>query len=132
MKIYADKDSPRANGEGWHTDVSCDVEPPMGSILYIRQCPPRGGDTLFASMYAAYESLSERMKTYIDGLAALHDGKTTYRGIYADARVAHNPSSHRHRVLGQPRGQLPRYGGLVAAHARRHPRDGQGGKAGVT
>jgi len=30
MKIYADKDSPRANGEGWHTDVSCDVEPPMG------------------------------------------------------------------------------------------------------
>ena len=54
MKIYADKDSPRANGEGWHTDVSCDVEPPMGSILYIKQCPPRGGDTLFANMYAAY------------------------------------------------------------------------------
>src|ERR1051325_10059734 len=49
MKIYADKDSPRANGEGWHTDVSCDVEPPMGSILYIKQCPPRGGDTLFAN-----------------------------------------------------------------------------------
>ena len=53
MKIYADKDSPRANGEGWHSDVSCDVEPPMGSILYIKQCPPRGGDTLFANMYAA-------------------------------------------------------------------------------
>ena len=53
MKIHADKDSPRANGEGWHSDVSCDVEPPMGSILYIRQCPPRGGDTLFANMYAA-------------------------------------------------------------------------------
>ena len=68
MKIYADKDSPRANGEGWHTDVSCDDEPPMGSILYIRQCPPRGGDTLFASMYAAYESLSDRMKAYLDGL----------------------------------------------------------------
>ena len=50
MKIHADKDSPRANGEGWHSDVSCDVEPPMGSILYIKQCPPRGGDTLFANM----------------------------------------------------------------------------------
>src|SRR6266581_4423325 len=37
MKIYADKDSPRANGEGWHTDVSCDVEPPMGSILYVNR-----------------------------------------------------------------------------------------------
>src|SRR4029077_3170103 len=43
IKIYADKNSPRANGEGWHTDVSCDEEPPMGSILYIKQCPPRGG-----------------------------------------------------------------------------------------
>ena len=40
MVIHADKDSPRANGEGWHTDVSCDEEPPMGSILYIRKCPP--------------------------------------------------------------------------------------------
>ena len=33
MIIHADKDSPRANGEGWHTDVSCDVEPPMGSKI---------------------------------------------------------------------------------------------------
>jgi taurine dioxygenase len=45
MIIHADKDSFRANGEGWHSDVSCDSEPPMGSILYIRKCPPRGGDT---------------------------------------------------------------------------------------
>src|SRR5438445_3976699 len=78
MKIYADKDSPRANGEGWHTDVSCDLEPPMGSILYIRQCPPRGGDTLFANMYAAYESLSDRMKSYLNGLTALPDGEQAY------------------------------------------------------
>src|SRR6266403_600411 len=61
MIIHADKDSFRANGEGWHSDVSCDSEPPMGSILYIRKCPPRGGDTLFANMYAAYEALSDRM-----------------------------------------------------------------------
>jgi taurine dioxygenase len=88
MKIYADKDSPRANGEGWHSDVSCDVEPPMGSILYIRQCPPQGGDTLFASMYAAYEALSDRMKTYLDGLTALHDGASVYRGLYANYGVA--------------------------------------------
>ena len=52
----------------------------MGSILYIKQCPPRGGDTLFANMYAAYEALSDRMKAYLDGLTALHDGEQTYRG----------------------------------------------------
>ena len=91
MKIYADKDSPRANGEGWHSDVSCDVEPPMGSILYIRQCPPRGGDTLFANMYAAWEALSDRMKAYLDGLTALHDGEQTYRGLYANYGVADRP-----------------------------------------
>src|SRR5947209_2354599 len=83
MRVYTDKDSPRANGEGWHSDVSCDLEPPMGSILYIKQCPPHGGDTLFASMYAAYDALSDRMKTYLAGLNALHDGESTYRGRYA-------------------------------------------------
>jgi alpha-ketoglutarate-dependent taurine dioxygenase len=90
MVIHADKDSPRANGEGWHSDVSCDPEPPMGSILYIRRCPPQGGDTLFASMYAAHEALSERMKTYLAGLTALHDGEDVYRGLYAG--VADKPS----------------------------------------
>jgi taurine dioxygenase len=62
MVIKADENSKRANGEGWHSDVSCDEEPPMGSILYIKECPPAGGDTLFASMYAAYDALSDRMK----------------------------------------------------------------------
>jgi taurine dioxygenase len=84
MTIYADKDSPRANGEGWHTDVSCDPEPPMGTILYIKRCPPKGGDTLFASMYAAYEALSERMGTYLSGLRAIHDGEHVYRGLFDD------------------------------------------------
>jgi taurine dioxygenase len=92
MIIKADKDSPRANGEGWHTDVSCDEEPPMGSILYIRTCPPAGGDTLFANMYAAYEALSDRMKTYLDGMRAEHDGEPVYRGLYANLGVADRPS----------------------------------------
>jgi taurine dioxygenase len=90
MIIHADKDSPRANGEGWHSDVSCDPEPPMGSILYLRKCPPRGGDTLFASMYAAYDALSERMKGYLDGLTAEHTGEH-YRGQYANYGIADKP-----------------------------------------
>ncbi len=92
MVIHADKDSPRANGENWHSDVSCDELPPLGSILYIKTCPPRGGDTLFASMYAAYEALSERMRTYLDGLTALHDGEQVYRGLYANYGVADKPA----------------------------------------
>ena len=64
----------------------------MGSILYIRTCPPRGGDTLFASMYAAHEALSERMRRYLDGLTAIHDGEDAYRGTYANYGVADKPS----------------------------------------
>jgi taurine dioxygenase len=91
MIIHADRDSPRANGEGWHTDVSCEPEPPMGSILYIRTCPQHGGDTLFASMYAAYDALSDRMKKYLDGLTAFHDSEQVYRGTYANFGVADKP-----------------------------------------
>lgn len=92
MIIAADENSERANGEGWHTDVSCDPQPPMGSILYIKECPPVGGDTLFANMYAAYDALSERMKAHLDGLEAVHDGEHVYRGLYANLGVADKPS----------------------------------------
>jgi taurine dioxygenase len=92
MVIKADANSLRANGEGWHSDVSCDEEPPMGSILYIKECPPNGGDTLFASMYAAYDALSDRMKAYLEGLTALHDGEPVYRGMFAKDGVADKAS----------------------------------------
>lgn len=92
MIIHSDKKSPRANGEGWHTDVSCDEEPPMGSILYIRTCPPRGGDTLFANMYAAYDALSDRLKGYLEGMTAVHDGEHVYRGLFKNDGVADKPS----------------------------------------
>jgi taurine dioxygenase len=91
MIIHADKNSPRANGEGWHSDVSCDPEPPMGSILYIKTCPPKGGDTLFASMYAAYEALSDKMKSYLEGMTALHDGEENYRGTYKNFGMDDKP-----------------------------------------
>ncbi len=91
MIIQADKNSPRANGEVWHSDVSCDAQPPMGSILYIHTCPPQGGDTLFASMYAAFDALSERMKHYLRGLTAMHDGEHVYRGTYANLGVQDKP-----------------------------------------
>ena len=82
LVIHADEKSERVAGEVWHSDVSCDPEPPMGSILYMHELPPVGGDTLFASMYAAYEGLSEPMKRFVEGLTAWHDGEHVYRGRY--------------------------------------------------
>lgn len=92
MIIRTEASSTRANGEGWHSDVSCEEEPPLGSILYLRQCPPCGGDTLFANTYAAYEALSERMKGYLEGLTAVHDGEHVYRRLYANLGVEDRPS----------------------------------------
>lgn len=83
LPIHADADSKRINGERWHSDISCDPEPPLGSILYLHTVPPSGGDTLFASMYAAYEALSPRMKAYLDRLTALHSGDRWYRDTNA-------------------------------------------------
>jgi len=74
LRIHADENSSRAAGEDWHTDVSCEEEPPMGSMLYLTEVPPSGGDTMFASMYAAYDALSRPMQHFLEGLTAVHDG----------------------------------------------------------
>ena len=83
LVISADENSDRANGEQWHSDVSCLAEPPAQSILQIQEVPPTGGDTMFSSTYAAYDALSDRMKAYLDGMVAVHDGEHIYRGLYA-------------------------------------------------
>jgi taurine dioxygenase len=87
MPIHADAKSTYIAGESWHSDVSCDLEPPLGTILHLKVVPPVGGDTLFASMYAAYEALSPRLQAYLDGLTATHDGEGYYRGRYQDKGV---------------------------------------------
>ena len=95
-------------GEGWHTDVTCDALPPMGSMLYITETPEGGGgDTLFANMHLAYELLSEQLKHFLDGLTAVHDGALPYVGAYKSTppeggypRNEH-PVVTRHPVTGQ-------------------------------
>ncbi len=59
-------------GSMWHSDHSYDTAPAMGSILVAREVPPYGGDTVFASMYAAYDHLSDGLKTTLEGLKAWH------------------------------------------------------------
>ena len=58
LVVKADQTSRFVAGEEWHTDVSCDAEPPMGSMLYLTQAPASGGgDTGFSSTIRAYEAL---------------------------------------------------------------------------
>ncbi len=95
MKVHADQDSSFVAGdETWHSDMSFESEPPMGSILQIKICPPQGGDTLFASMYAAYDALSARMKTYLDGLTAVHDGAQVQRELYGTTKASYPRAEH--------------------------------------
>jgi taurine dioxygenase len=59
-------------GGVWHSDTSYLDIPPMATMLIAREVPPVGGDTLFASQYLAYETLSDGMKRLLDGLVALN------------------------------------------------------------
>ncbi len=107
LVIHADEKSTRVAGENWHSDVSCDPDPPMGSILYMHELPPVGGDTLFASMYAAYDGLSATMKRFLEPLTAMHEGEHVYRGRYGvddRGRVfpkAEHPVIRTHPVSGR-------------------------------
>ena len=82
LVIHTDENSKSAAGQGWHTDVSADIEPPMGSILHLHQVPESGGDTMFASMYAAYEALSDDMKSFLGDLQAHHESEHVHSRGY--------------------------------------------------
>jgi taurine dioxygenase len=56
----------------WHSDTAYLECPPMGSMLLAREVPPAGGDTIFANMYLAYETLSAGMRRRLDGLVAVN------------------------------------------------------------
>ena len=108
LVVHGDDKVEFVAGSLWHSDVSCDREPPLGSILRVVQVPPAGGDTLFANMYAAYEALSERLRRLLAGLTAVHDGEQYYRGRYgaanlrdADYPVAEHPVVRTHPVTGR-------------------------------
>ncbi len=85
--IHTHAESKVANGNGWHTDVSCDLQPPWATMLQMHTLPDTGGDTLFASTYAAFETLSSTMQRFLMTLSAHHESEHIYRGRYADRGV---------------------------------------------
>jgi taurine dioxygenase len=98
-KFHYDESSKQISGENFHSDQSCAPMPPLGTMLYNHTVPPDGGgDTMFASMYAAYEALSDRMKSYLAGLTATHDGTRVF-GLGTPVSV--HPVITRHPVTGK-------------------------------
>ena len=72
--VVLDQVNPKGEGaDVWHSDNTFLADPPMGSLLRAVQLPSVGGDTCFASVYAAYDALSEPMRAFVDTLTAVHD-----------------------------------------------------------
>ena len=121
LKLYGDKydslsllenDGTKiAVGSVWHTDNTDFECPPMGALLYCEIAPSVGGDTIWTSMYAAYDALADATKAYLDGLRALHDNSNVRRryagqGLLRDDGLAvpppvEHPVVHRHPVTGR-------------------------------
>ena len=98
----------------WHSDTAYLHRPPMGTMLIAREVPPVGGDTLFANMYLAYETLSEGMKRMLQGLVAVNSSakanatRTREDRLRGDARadakseyVAEHPVVRTHPETGR-------------------------------
>jgi taurine dioxygenase len=82
--IVLDQTTPETDGaNSWHSDSSFMARPALGSMLRAVRLPPIGGDTCWASMYAAYEALSPRVRGMLDGMTAMHDLTSTLRKAIA-------------------------------------------------
>jgi len=86
--LIRDADATGMNFGGlWHADGTFMESPPLGTTLYAIEVPPSGGDTLFTSLYLAYETLSEGMRALCDRLILVHSAA----GAYDPARGANDP-----------------------------------------
>lgn len=74
------KSDTRNTGRNWHTDLTFTRRPAKGALLLCREKPPVGGDTMWANLHLAYETLSPAMRAFVEGLEAVHDA-SLIRGI---------------------------------------------------
>ncbi|MEO8697590.1 MAG: TauD/TfdA family dioxygenase [Acidimicrobiales bacterium] len=114
LVLDADRSEDRANA--WHTDVTFTAQPPIGSLLAMKDAPERGGDTLWSNQYAAYEALSPSVREFIDGLEAVH-GRPGVTGTSTHPVALTHPHSGR-RALFVNRGWTTRIVGLTAIESR--------------
>jgi taurine dioxygenase len=79
-----DETKPPFGTDVWHSDETFRAEPPMATVLCAKEVPALGGDTMFVSMSAAFEGLSDRMQQFVSGLEAVHDLKP-FRALFGDS-----------------------------------------------
>jgi taurine dioxygenase len=87
-EVRKEPEETRNIGGNWHTDHCFDPNPPLGSILLAREVPEYGGDTMFASMYAAYDALSDGLKRTLEGLNAVHAKTRAFVGLPRERQVS--------------------------------------------
>ncbi len=94
--VKANEKTKFANGALWHADLTCEEVPPLGSMLLMKQLPDVGGDTLFANMHLAFESLSAPIKDMLRKLTAVHDGLQDLQnyGIRPSADIDYPRNEH--------------------------------------
>ena len=90
VRIYKNPEMPNDRYENaWHTDATWREKPPFGCVLRCVECPPVGGDTMWANMVLAYENLPEHIKQQIAGLRARHSIEATFgAAMPIDKRLA--------------------------------------------
>ena len=82
--VLKEPDQKKNIGGNWHADHSYDIEPALGSILFAHEVPKSGGDTVFSSMYSAYETLSDGLKQTLEGMSARHSSRHVFGPTRAD------------------------------------------------
>jgi len=94
-----------ANADIWHSDATFLTSPPLGSVLRVVILPEVGGDTLWASMYAAYDALSSRVQRLVEDMTAVHDSANSVvharKAVNADYQPVSHPVVRTHPATGR-------------------------------
>ena len=104
MPVIKDVEDKYNIGDTWHSDMSFMPEPPLGSILYAKEIPQVGGDTLWTNMYMAYEFLPDSLRSALDGLKAIHSdsfltSRIEERNAGRSTKLVADPSRHELRSV---------------------------------
>jgi taurine dioxygenase len=93
IKFRNDEKTPPFGTDVWHSDETFRADPPMATILCAKEVPAVGGDTMFVSMSAAYDGLSDRLQQLVSGLEGIHDMKP-FRPLFGKSEEERKKLQH--------------------------------------